>query len=105
MLPLRAALGGLSIWLLQTSTLGTPADVSSLEVSAPAPVAELDLGTLKGELRQIAWSPDAAALFVQTAEGRPPSEKLHFYTLRIAGVRPQERLRTRDPAEAQADAE
>ena len=81
MLPLRAALSVLSISLLQTSTLGTPADVSALRVGAPQTIGELDLGKLKGELRQLGWSPDATALFVQTAEGRPPTEKLRYYML------------------------
>jgi hypothetical protein len=83
MVPLPAVLSVLWISLLQTSALGTPADVSRLRVGAPAPIVELDLGKLKGELRQIAWSPDLATLYVQTAEGRPPSEKLHHYTVAV----------------------
>jgi hypothetical protein len=56
-----------------------------LKVGAPATVAELDLGKLKGDLRQIGWSPDGAQLYVQTAEGLPPSEKLHHFTVAAAG--------------------
>ena len=44
MLSLLVALSALSTSLLQTSTLGTPADVSALIVGAPTIVAELDLG-------------------------------------------------------------
>ena len=85
MLSLLAALSALSISLLQTSTLGTPADVSALKVGAPTIVAELDLGKLKGELRQIAWSSDGSELYVETVEGKPPSEKLHHFTIPLAG--------------------
>jgi hypothetical protein len=83
-----ALLSVLSVSLLQTSTLGTPADVSALHVGSPAFVAELDLGKLKGELHQIGWSPDAALIFIQTTDGRPPSEKLRYFTLSPAGGTP-----------------
>jgi hypothetical protein len=82
---LLAVLSALSISLLQTSTLGTPADVSALRVGAPTIVAELDLGKLKGELRQIGWSSDAGELYVETAEGKPPAEKLRHFTIPLGG--------------------
>ena len=85
MLSLLVALAALSISLLQTSTLGTPADVSALKVGTPTIVAELDLGKLKGELRQIGWSSAGDELYVETGEGKPPSEKLHHFTLPVAG--------------------
>lgn len=89
MLPLLVVvLSALSISLLQTSAVGTPADVSTLHVGAPTVVAEIDLGKLKGELRQIGWSPDADLLYVQTAEGRPPAERAHHYTVALAGGAP-----------------
>jgi len=88
MLPIRAVLSVLSISLLQTSTLGTPADVSALRVGAPAAVAELDLGKLKGELREIGWAPDASQLYVETAEGREASARRHTYLLPVAGGTP-----------------
>lgn len=75
----------LSISLGQTSALGTSTDVSRLVVSTPTVVGELDLGKLKGELRQIGWSADGSELYIETAEGRPPSEKLHSYSLPLAG--------------------
>src|SRR5439155_24742231 len=88
MLSLLVALSVLSISLLQTSALGTSTDVSRLVVSAPTIVAELDLGKLKGELRQIGWSSDGSELYIETAEGKPPSEKLHYYTLPVGGGTP-----------------
>jgi hypothetical protein len=63
----------------------TTVDVSTLKVGAPATVAELDLGKLKGELRQIGWSPDGTQLYVQTADGDPRSPKLRHYTVAVAG--------------------
>jgi hypothetical protein len=63
----------------------TRVDVSALKIGAPATVAELDLGRLKGEIRQLAWSPDGSELYVQTVEGSPPTEKLHHYKVTMAG--------------------
>ena len=44
-------------------------DVSSLTVAPPALVCELDMNQLKGEMRQLSWSPDGRSLYVQTADG------------------------------------
>jgi hypothetical protein len=63
----------------------TRVDISALKIGGPATVAELDLGRLKGELRQLAWSPDGSELYVQTVEGGPPAEKLHHYKIPTAG--------------------
>jgi hypothetical protein len=76
-------------WVLSTSPAQTPpstlVDVATLKIGAPAAVADLDLGKLKGELRQVAWSPDGTELYIQTAEGEPSAEKLHHYTVPAAG--------------------
>lgn len=64
----------------------TPAaDVTALDITQPAAVVDLDLGKLKGELRQIGWSPDGATLYIQTAEGGASSPKLRHYTVALAG--------------------
>jgi hypothetical protein len=60
-------------------------DVSTIKVGPPTTVTELDLGKLKGELRQLAWSPDGTQFYVQTAEGTPPSEKLRHYLIPVGG--------------------
>jgi len=62
-----------------------PIDVSKLHVGPAVSVAELDLGTLKGELRQLGWSANALEIYVETAEGNPPSEKLHHYSVSVLG--------------------
>src|SRR4051812_41743221 len=80
-------------WLLLTSALsispgqtpGAPIDVSTLKIGAPAIVAELDLGTLKGELRQIGWSPDGAEFYVLTVDGKGQSERSRHYILPASG--------------------
>jgi hypothetical protein len=74
-------------WLLSISPAQTSGalDVSTLKVSAPVVVAELDLGSLKGALRQIGWSPDKSQLYVQTADGNPTSPKLHHYVVTTSG--------------------
>lgn len=63
----------------------TPIDVTALTVGPPAAVVELDLGKLRGELRQIAWSPDGGTLYIQTAEGSSASPKLRHYTVPVTG--------------------
>jgi hypothetical protein len=80
-------------WLLALSLFvaappqapGHPVDVSTLIAGPPAVVAEFDLGKLKGEPRQLSWSPDLSQLYLQTVEGKPPGEKLHHYVLAVAG--------------------
>lgn len=60
-------------------------DVTSLKVSAPVAVVELDLGKLKGELRQIGWAADGAKLYIQTAEGPASSPRLRHYWVAMTG--------------------
>ena len=43
-------------------------DVSSLAVSAPQIVCQLDMNVLKGDVRRLSWSPDGLYLHVQTIE-------------------------------------
>ena len=74
----------LSISSAQSASV-TRIDVSALKIGAPATVAELDLGKLKGDLREIAWSPDGAQLYVQTADGDGGLARLHHYIVPAAG--------------------
>ena len=53
----------------------------ALVISNPTPVAELDMGKLKGEPSRLAWSPDGSQLYVQTLDGgfgRPGSKTYHY---------------------------
>jgi hypothetical protein len=45
-----------------------PFDVSTLVLSPPARICELDLELLKGDLRRLSWSPDAQSIHLQTVE-------------------------------------
>ena len=56
---------------------------------APVTVTELDLGKLKGELRELCWSRDGSELYVKTADGNPGSEKFRHYTVGVAGGVPK----------------
>ena len=78
----------LSIFPGQTPP-STLVDVSTLKVAAPATVAELDLGKLKGELREVGWSSDGSELYIQTADGTPPSQKIRHYVVPVAGGAPK----------------
>jgi len=48
-------------------------------------VTELDLGRLKGELRQVGWSPDGEQLYVETADGNPQSPSFRHYIVEATG--------------------
>jgi hypothetical protein len=80
-----ACSGALLTLAAQTPGLSMPLDVSTLRIGPSAIVAELDLGKLKGQFRRVSWSPDATQLYVPTAEGMPPSEKLRHDVVDTAG--------------------
>lgn len=62
-----------------------PFDVSSITIGAPAVVVELDLGKLKGEPRQLSWSPGDDELYVQTSDGDKPDDRVYSYVVSTAG--------------------
>jgi hypothetical protein len=70
----------------QTQAISGPLDVSTLRVGAPVVVGEIDLGTIKGELRQLAWSPDFAQFYIQTADGDKADDLVHHYTVAASGA-------------------
>jgi len=60
---------GLAIVVLAAQTAASPSlDVSTLTVSSPTLVCELDMNQLKGEMRRLSLSPDGRNIHVQTAE-------------------------------------
>jgi hypothetical protein len=73
-------------WLVPSQAAAKlPIDVTKIELGAPVVVAEIDTGKLKGELRRLCWSPDGATLYLQTAEGNPPLETAHHYSMAVGG--------------------
>lgn len=60
-------------------------DVSTLTIGAPKTVVELDLGKLKGELRQVGWAPDGQRFYIQTVEGSQQSPKVRHYWVAVEG--------------------
>ncbi len=66
-------------------------DVKSLQLAAPASLAEIDTGKLKGEPTQLAWSPDGRSLVLQTSErdryGMVKSPR--YFLLSTAGGKPE----------------
>jgi hypothetical protein len=66
-------------------TPATAVDAAAVHIGAPATITELDLGKLKGELRQVSWSRDGSELYVQTADGTPGAETFRHYLVAIAG--------------------
>jgi hypothetical protein len=63
-------------------------DVSVLTLGPPVLVAEIDTSKVKGDARRLAWEPDGTTLYLQTAEGRPPAEKVRHFTIEVAGGTP-----------------
>ncbi len=76
------------VWVFVSQNVGAfavPIDVTAVTIGLPALVADLDLGKLKGDLRQVGWSTDGSQLYVQTVEGNPQNEKAHHYTVAREG--------------------
>jgi hypothetical protein len=64
-------LAPVALALALVQTIGGPAiDVSALTVSAPKEICAVDLNDLKGDLRELSWSPDGRYLHLQTVEDR-----------------------------------
>jgi hypothetical protein len=57
----------LSLLLIASGLLQAPS-AKALTVDAPARIAEIDTGKLKGEPTELAWSEDGTKLFLQTSE-------------------------------------
>jgi hypothetical protein len=75
----------LSVLFQASATPPDAYDVATLKVGAPASIVELDMGRLKGDLREVSWSPDLTEFYVQTMEGNAQSPKLHHYIVAVAG--------------------
>src|SRR4029078_13421656 len=58
----------------------------AVQISTPSLVTTIDAGKLKGEPTQLAWSPDASQLFLQTTERdeRQMITKPRFYVISAA---------------------
>jgi hypothetical protein len=65
--------------------LPAPVDVAALKLGAPTTIVEIDTDKLKGDPRRLAWSADHTELYLQTVEGKPPSQKLHHYRVAVDG--------------------
>jgi hypothetical protein len=65
-----ALFGIVLVAALVASSNQTPAasDASALTFAAPAQIAELDMGKLKGDPTRLAWSPDGSQFYLQTTE-------------------------------------
>lgn len=83
---------GLLVMAIVTAGLAAQAtDASKVTVSAPARVVEFDTGKLKGDLVRLAWSPEAAEIYLQTAEldRRTGGVKLRHFLLGLDGKPPK----------------
>jgi hypothetical protein len=70
----------LAFALFQT-VLPALSDATQVVVSDPQVVADIDGGKLKGDLAQLAWSPDTSEIYIQTVERTRGGEvkSLHHY--------------------------
>ena len=71
--------------LSPTQGPGNALDVSALPIGSPVTITQLDAGTLKGEPRLLAWSPDGESLYLQSVEGQPPKAKVRHCLLPRSG--------------------
>jgi hypothetical protein len=78
------------IWLILAvaATLQDPAatDASKMTLSIAEPIADLDMGKMKGDPARLAWSPDKAEFYVQTVErdSRGAVKSAKHYVVSIA---------------------
>jgi hypothetical protein len=81
----------MSVAMTTALVAGAPVDATKLTLSAPASVAEIDTGKLKGDLFRLSWSPDAQQLYLQTVErDRTGNLKAaHHYLLPLDGKAPK----------------
>lgn len=67
-----------------------PVHVSTLDISAPAPLGSIDLSDVKGTPSRLSWSPDASQLYFQTLEGgfgKPDATLRHYLFSVSTGAR------------------
>jgi len=78
----------LAALVLQAST---SSDASRLALGIAQPVAEIDLGKLKGDLVRLAWSADGSEFYIQTAErdGRGAVKSAKHYVLTATSKNPK----------------
>ena len=69
-----------------------PLQVTALQFSEPAKVAELDMDRLKGQPSRLAWSDDGSQIYLQTLEGHfgMPGGKFRHYVYKAEGIGRQE---------------
>ena len=80
---MRTVLTMLLVVVSQTPRSGGPIDVNSLSFGTPSVVASLDGRTLRGAIRQLAWSPGGTDLYVQASEGTPGLETVRHYSVSL----------------------
>jgi hypothetical protein len=77
--------------LLAASPASPAVDASTLTLSPPATVVELDMGKLKGDAVRLAWAPDGTQVYLQTAERDRQGnvKKTHHYLVPLNGKAPR----------------
>jgi hypothetical protein len=68
---------------------GLQLDASSVTLSPPTVIVELDTGKLKGDLARLAWSPDAQQIYVQTVERDRAGSRMRHYVLGLDNQPPR----------------
>jgi hypothetical protein len=69
-----------------------PMKVGSLAIGAPATIAEIDTGDIKGQPSRLAWSPDGSEIYVQMMEGefaRLAAARLSHHLYKVDGAKHQ----------------
>jgi WD40 repeat protein len=81
----------IAVLVLSLVPLVMDQDVTALQLSPPAAVAQIDAGKLKGEPTQLGWAPDGSSLYLQTSErdkmGMVKSPR--FFLIQAAGGAPE----------------
>src|SRR5512135_3304116 len=68
---------------------GLQLDASSVTLSPPTAIVELDTGKLKGDFARLAWSPDAQQIYLQTVEHDRTGSRMRHYVLSLDSQPPR----------------
>ena len=67
---MRALLNAVMMLVIPAAAVAqSPVSVGNAKLAAPATIAQLDMGKLKGEPSRVGWSPDGTQFYLQTVEG------------------------------------
>src|SRR5512139_1848538 len=79
----------IAIMLALAMPPGLQLDASSVTLSPPTAIVELDTGKLKVDFTRLAWSPDARQIYIQTVQRDRAESRTRHYLVALDGQPPR----------------